>query len=58
MTEQIIFDCDNTMGLPRKEVDDGAHINMPSRILAPERFRAILLDAWRQTKAGRTSGGR
>ncbi|MCP4543430.1 MAG: nucleoside hydrolase [Chloroflexi bacterium] len=23
MTEQIIFDCDNTMGLPRKEIDDG-----------------------------------
>jgi purine nucleosidase len=23
MTEKIIFDCDNTMGLPRKEIDDG-----------------------------------
>ncbi len=23
MTAKIIFDCDNTMGLPRKEIDDG-----------------------------------
>ena len=23
MTERIIYDCDNTMGLPRKEIDDG-----------------------------------
>ena len=23
MTQKIIFDCDNTLGLPLKEVDDG-----------------------------------
>jgi len=26
---------------------EGAHINMPSRILDPERFKAILFEAWR-----------
>ncbi len=30
---------------------EGASINMPSRILAPERFKAILFEAWRQTRA-------
>ena len=28
----------------------GARINMPSRILDPERFKAILFEAWRQTR--------
>jgi len=23
MTQKIIFDCDNTLGIPLKEVDDG-----------------------------------
>jgi inosine-uridine nucleoside N-ribohydrolase len=44
----VIFDCDNTMGLPNKDVDDGLTLMYLIGNKNIELFNELIFEAWKR----------